>query len=39
MNNKSKQESAMGWGLYTTLGLGVLSIIIVLIFFYIKSKQ
>ena len=29
MNNKSKQESAMGWGLYTTLGLGIISIIIV----------
>lgn len=29
MNNNSKQESAMGWGLYTTLGLGVISIIIV----------
>ena len=38
MNNNSKQESAMGWGLYTTLGLGVISIIIV-VFAVLYSRK
>ncbi len=38
-NEEGEEESGSGMGLYVTFGLGITSMLIIMIFFYIKKKK